>query len=79
LLENISCAQYFYNGTSGTHLATQSEGSADLSDLLSILPATIASLKDAGMYEDWLHYVRMVSENAFPLETLSRTWSLYRY
>jgi hypothetical protein len=49
-------------------ISTQSEGSADLSDLLSILPGTIASLKDAGMYEDWLHYVRIVSENVFPLK-----------
>jgi hypothetical protein len=23
LLDNISCAQYFYNGTSGTHLETE--------------------------------------------------------
>jgi hypothetical protein len=51
--------------------STQSEGSADLSDLLSILPGTIASLKDAGMYEDWLHYVRIVSENAFPLKNIA--------
>ena len=51
--------------------STQSEGSTDLSDLLSILPGTIASLKDAGMYEDWLHYVCMVSENTFPLKNIA--------
>jgi hypothetical protein len=51
--------------------STQSEGSTDLSDLLSILSGTIASLKDAGMYEDWLHYVRMDSENTFPLKNIA--------
>jgi hypothetical protein len=51
--------------------STQSEGSTDLSDLLLILSGTIASLKDAGMYEDCLHYVRMVSENTYPLKNIA--------
>jgi hypothetical protein len=36
LLDNISCAQYFYNGTSGTHLETE-DGQYLLTQMLDMI------------------------------------------
>ena len=54
-----------------TDYITVTDVSDDLEELLSILPNAINSLKDAGMYTEWINYIRMLGSNEFPLKNIA--------
>ena len=53
-----------------TDYITVTDVSDDVVELLSILPNAINSLKDAGMYTEWINYIRMLGSNEFPLKNI---------
>lgn len=53
-----------------TDYITVTDVSNDLEELLSILPNAINSLKDAGMYTEWINYIRMLGSNEFLLKNI---------
>ena len=54
-----------------TDYITVTDVSDDLEELLSILPNAINSLKDVGMYTEWINYIRMLGSNEFPLKNIA--------
>ena len=48
-----------------TDYITVTDVSDDLEELLSILPNAINSLKDAGMYTEWINYIRCLEVMSF--------------
>jgi hypothetical protein len=54
-----------------TNYITVTDVSDDLEELLSILPNSVNSLKDVGMYTEWINYIRMLGSNEFPLKNIA--------
>ena len=54
-----------------TDYITVTDVSDDLEELLSILPNSINSLKDVGMYNEWINYIRILGSNEFPLKNIA--------
>jgi hypothetical protein len=54
-----------------TNYITVTDVSDHLEELLSILPNSINSLKDVGMYNEWINYIRMLGSNEFPLKNIA--------